>query len=48
MKDINDMSLKDFNNLNRYLARRERIRDNKTVPLRDSQKEMIKRAKERK
>jgi len=46
MEDINNMSIEEFNNLMRYLERRERIRKNQIVPLRDKNKEMIKRAKE--
>jgi len=45
IEDINNMSMKDFNNLNRYLEKREKIRTNKPVPLSDSEKEMIKRSK---
>ena len=45
IEDINNMSMKDFNNLNRYLEKREKIRTNKPVPLSDSEKEMIRRTK---
>ena len=45
IEDINNMSMKDFNNLNRYLEKRERTREHKPVPLTDSEKEMIKRTK---
>ena len=45
LEDINNMSMKDFNNLNRYLEKREKIRTNKPISLSDSEKEMIKRTK---
>jgi len=45
LEDINNMSMKDFNNLNRYLEKREKIRTNKPISLSDSEKEMIKRSK---
>jgi hypothetical protein len=48
MEDINNMSMKDFNGLMKYVTIRERKRSGKPVPLRDSQKEMIKRAKKEK
>jgi len=45
IEDINNMSMKDFNNLNRYLEKREKIRTNKPISLSDSEKEMIRRTK---
>jgi hypothetical protein len=47
MEDINNMALKDFNNLLKYLSRRNKIREGKPVPLKESQKEMIKITKEK-
>ena len=47
MKDINDMSLKDFNNLNHYLNIQNRKSSGKIVPLKQSQRDMIEDAKRR-
>lgn len=45
MEDINKMSLLEFNNLLNYLEKKEKIRKHEPIPLRDSEKEMIKKAK---
>lgn len=45
MEDINNMSLKDFYGLNWYMNKIENMRSGKPIPLKESQKEMIKRAK---
>ena len=47
MYDINNMTLKDFNGLLRYLDLENKIRKNQPIPLKQSQKDMIKRAKVR-
>ena len=47
MEDINKMTLKDFNNLNEYLKIKDKIGKNQPIPLKKSQKEMIKRTKEK-
>ena len=47
MADINNMSMKDFHHLLKFLKRRENMREGKPVELKQSQKDMIKKAKER-
>ena len=47
MEDINNMSIKDFYNLNKFLNRREKMRTHKPVELKQSQKDMIQATKER-
>lgn len=47
MQDINNMNLKDFDNLFKFIDRRNRIKTHKPVPLRDSDREMIKAFKDR-
>lgn len=41
MKDINDMSIDEFNHLYEFIDRREKIRKHQPIPLRDSNKRMI-------
>ena len=48
MQDINNMTMKDFNNLMCYLKFKEDKDSGKAVPLKQSQKDMIKKAKEKK
>jgi len=45
MEDINNMTMKDYYGLCEYLELREKMRDNKPIPLKESQREMIKRTK---
>ena len=45
--DINNMSMKDFTNLSRYVDRKHKIETGKPIPLRESNKNMIKMAKMR-
>ena len=47
MKDINNMSLNDFNNVFKYISRKNKERKGEIVPLKESNKNMIKRRKER-
>jgi len=49
MYDINNMSLKDFNNLYEYIERREKMGKHEPVKLRESNKRMIeaRKAKEK-
>jgi len=48
MKDINKMSMKDFDGMMVYLKNKKNIDERKPIPLKQSQKDMIKRTKERK
>lgn len=45
MHDINNMSLKDFIGVLDYVEYQNKISNNKSIPLGDSNKEMIRRAK---
>lgn len=47
MEDINNMSMKDFHHLIEYLDRRAKIESGKPVRLKESNRRMISRAKER-
>jgi len=47
MGDINSMKLKDFYGLMKHLKRRNNIQKGEPVPLRSSQKEMIRITKEK-
>jgi len=47
MKDINNMDIKDFNNIFEYSNRIETSRSGKPVPLRESNKRMIQATKEK-
>lgn len=47
LRDINRMSMKDFNNLMRYLKIRNAKKDNEPVPLKKSQQSMIDKFKEK-
>ena len=47
MEDLNNMDIIDFNRLNKYIKRRNAQRNGKPIELKDSNKEMIRRAKER-
>jgi len=47
LQDINIMSMKDFNNLHKYLKMKKMMNDGQPIPLKQSQKDMIKRAQER-
>jgi len=46
MKDINEMTLKDFGGLIDYLENKEKSKEGKFRPLSEHQKLMINRAKE--
>jgi len=46
MEDINKMAIKDFNGVMRYLELKNKKQTGQMIPLPDSSKEMIKRAKE--
>ena len=46
MSDVNNMSMKDFTNLLKHLERKNRMKTGKPVKLKQSQKDMIKKAKE--
>ena len=48
IEDINNMSLNEFNGIIQFTNRRKNIHDGKPVKLKQSQKDMIKRAKEMK
>ena len=39
--DINNMSMRDFNNLNKYLERKEKIRKHQPVDLSDKDKDSV-------
>ena len=41
MYDINSMDIKDFDNLYKYIERKEKINRNEPVPLRESNRRMI-------
>ena len=47
MYDINHMKFKDFLNLLDYVEYRDKKQSGKPVPIKESQKDMIKRLKER-
>lgn len=47
MDDINRMSMKDYYGLMRYLKYRDKKIKGEKLPLKDSQREMIRRAQER-
>lgn len=47
MEDINNMSMKDFIHLSEYLDRKYKIDNKQPVPLRESNRRMIERAKAR-
>ena len=48
MQDINNMNLKEFYSLLDYLKTKNDKQSGKAVPLKQSQKDMIKKAKEKK
>jgi len=45
MEDINNMDIVDFTRLNRFIEKRNRVMSGKSIPLKDSNREMIRRAK---
>jgi len=47
MQDINDMQLKDYYNLLKYLDKREKIKTHQPIKLKQSQIDMIKKTKEK-
>lgn len=47
MEDINNMGMDDFHHLMEYLDRKSKIEEGKPVRLRESNREMIRRAKVR-
>ena len=48
MQDINNMSLRDFNSLYKYIDRREKKRNHEPTELRESNRRMIEENKKRK
>jgi len=47
MEDINNMDINDFNRLNDFIEKRNKLQKGEPIGLKDSNREMIKRAKER-
>jgi len=47
MKDINNMTIKDFNGLLRYLDYEDKKMKHQPIPLKESQKDMITKFKEK-
>ena len=47
MEDINNMSLTDFYGILRFSKKRQDKREGKPIPLKESQKEMIRRTREK-
>jgi len=47
MYDINNMNIKDFNNLFEYISRKDKIKNKQPVPLRESNKRMIQATKDK-
>ncbi len=48
MEDLNNMLVQDFNGIMRYLDEKNKKQNKGFIPLPDSSKEMIKRAREKK
>ncbi len=47
MMDINNMCIYDFNNLYEHIARKDKIRRNEPVALRESNRRMIQNTKDK-